>query len=93
MNVCPYNDGDLVSLDHKYEILSCHSQTETYWIFDAVNSETKQKVVIKVFINEAFPNVEETRNAWISEIEKLQTQAEYQGLPIHYIESEEKSGF
>jgi len=92
MNICPYNDGDLVILSHKYEILSCHSQTETYWIFDAVNSETKQKVVIKVFINEGFTSVEETRTAWISEIEKLQTQAEYQGLPIHYVESEEKSG-
>ncbi|MCK5047250.1 MAG: hypothetical protein KAS22_11765, partial [Candidatus Heimdallarchaeota archaeon] len=69
-----------------------HSQTETYWIFDAVNSETKQKVVIKVFINEGFTSIEETRTAWISEIEKLQTQAEYQGLPIQYIESEEKSG-
>ncbi len=92
MNICPYNDGDLVILSHKYEILSCHSQTETYWIFDAVNSETKQKVVIKVFINEGFTSIEETRTAWISEIEKLQTQAEYQGLPIQYIESEEKSG-
>lgn len=92
MNICPYNDGDLVVLSHKYEILSCHSQTETYWIFDAVNSETKKKVVIKVFINEGFTSVEETRNAWISEIEILQTQAEYQGLPIDYIESEEKSG-
>lgn len=92
MNICPYNDGDLVILSHKYEILSCHSQTETYWIFDAINSETKQKVVIKVFINEGFTSVEETRNAWISEIEILQTQAEYQGLPIDYIESEEKSG-
>lgn len=92
MNVCPYNDGDFVSLDYKYEILSCHSQTETYWIFDAVNAETKQKVVIKIFINEAFPNVEETRNAWIKEIENLQTKAEYQGLPIQYIESEEKTG-
>ena len=91
MNVCPYKDGDFVLLSHKYEILSCHSQTDTYWIFDAVNSDTKQKVVIKVFINEGFPSVEESRNAWISEIEKLQTQAEYQGLPIHYIESEEKS--
>ncbi|MBY8993772.1 MAG: hypothetical protein KGD59_04425 [Candidatus Heimdallarchaeota archaeon] len=92
MNICPYNDGDLVTLDHKYEILSCHSQTETYWIFDAVNSETKKKVVIKVFINEGFTSIDETRNAWISEIKKFQTQAEYQGLPIKYIESEEKSG-
>ncbi|MHA1531010.1 MAG: hypothetical protein ACTSR6_03335 [Candidatus Heimdallarchaeota archaeon] len=92
MNICPYNDGDLVTLSHKYEILSCHSQTETYWIFDAVNSETKQKVVIKIFITEGFASVDETRNAWISEIEKLQTQAEYQGLPIDYVESEEKSG-
>ncbi len=91
MNVCPYNDGDFVTLNQKYEILSCHSQTESYWIFDAVNAETKQKVVIKVFINEAFTSVEEIRTAWISEIEKLQTQAEYQGLPIQYIESEEKS--
>ena len=92
MSYCPYTNGDLVTLQHGYEILSCHSQTETYWIFDAVNSETKKKVVIKVFINEGFTSIEETRTAWISEIEKLQTQAEYQGLPINYIESEEKSG-
>ncbi|MCK5046946.1 MAG: hypothetical protein KAS22_10225, partial [Candidatus Heimdallarchaeota archaeon] len=80
MSYCPYTNGDLVTLQHGYEILSCHSQTETYWIFDAVNSETKKKVVIKVFINEGFTSIEETRTAWISEIEKLQTQAEYQGL-------------
>ncbi|TET30669.1 MAG: hypothetical protein E3J70_04040 [Candidatus Heimdallarchaeota archaeon] len=92
MSYCPYTNGDLVKLQHGYEILSCHSQTETYWIFDAVNSETKKKVVIKVFINEGFTSIEETRTAWISEIENLQTQAEYQGLPINYIESEEKSG-
>ncbi|NPE08212.1 MAG: hypothetical protein GNW80_08020 [Asgard group archaeon] len=91
MSYCPYINGDLIKLQHEYEVLSCHSQTDTYWIFDAVNSATKKKVVVKVFYNDGFSSIVEARNTWISEIENLQTKAEYQGLPIDYIESGEKS--
>jgi len=86
---CPYKNGDLIILRENYEIFKFHSETPTYWLFEAIESKTKKNVVVKVFILEGFSNINEMRDAWINEIKELQTNAEYQGLPIEYLDSGE----
>ncbi len=86
---CPYKNGDLIILRENYEIFKFHSETPTYWLFEAIESKTKRNVVVKIFIIEGFSDIEEMRTAWINEIKELQTNAEYQGLPIEYLDSGE----
>jgi hypothetical protein len=87
---CPYNQDDLISLKQQYKILSLLSETQTYWVFEATQVATQKEVMIKIYINERFSNIEEVEDAWKKEINDLQTEAEYQGVPIEFIESDIK---
>lgn len=90
---CPYNQGDLINLKQQYRISSLLSETQTYWVFEAIQISNQREVMIKIYINERFSSIEEVEKAWKEEIDDLQTEAKYQGVPIEFIESDVKFDF
>ncbi|NHK32660.1 MAG: hypothetical protein FK730_15005 [Asgard group archaeon] len=87
---CPYNPDDFINLKQQYKISSLLSETQTYWVFEAIQITTQKEVMIKIYINERFSSIEEVEDAWKKEINDLQTEAEYQGVPVEFIESDMK---
>ncbi len=87
MMQCPYVKGDSITLEHEYEISNLLSEAQNYWLFDGVQKLTNKKVQIKVYNNEGFSSIFSAENAWISEVNSLQSEAEQPGLPGKYLES------
>ncbi|NHJ39175.1 MAG: hypothetical protein FK731_04020 [Asgard group archaeon] len=87
---CPYNQDDIIDLKQQYKISNLLSETQTYWVFEAFQITSQKEVMIKIYINERFSSIEDVEDTWKKEINDLQTEAEYQGVPIEFIESDIK---
>ena len=84
---CPFKKGDSITLKHQYLIVDFLEETQKYWLLEAVQIPNQQNVLIKIYINEKFPSINEAEAAWNNEIFILKSKIDDQNLPIEYIES------
>ncbi|NHJ05952.1 MAG: hypothetical protein EAX90_14085 [Candidatus Heimdallarchaeota archaeon] len=89
----PYTERDLIILEQQYRITNLYTETDEFWIFDAVQVSTQKKVKVKIYINEKFLSDSDVEDTWKREINHLQSEGEYQGEPIEFIESGVKTEF
>ncbi|MHA1503256.1 MAG: hypothetical protein ACTSSB_15580 [Candidatus Heimdallarchaeota archaeon] len=83
----PYNKGDTVSLNQEYEILKLISETEKYWLFDAIQSDILKKVKVIVYNEENFSSSIDVEMEWKSDVEIIQKQSEFLDEKVDFIES------
>ncbi|NHJ47566.1 MAG: hypothetical protein FK733_07250 [Asgard group archaeon] len=73
MGQCPYKNGDLISLKEQYVVINPIDETPEYWIIESIQVSTKKKVLVKIFTNEGFPNIEALEQAWRDEVNKFES--------------------
>lgn len=83
----PYNKGDSIALKQQYVISDFLEETQKYWLFEAIQIPAQMTVMIKIYINDRFPSITEVEKAWNNEITILQSKAEFQNLPVEFIDS------
>ena len=87
MMEAPYKKGDTVSLNQEYEIAKLLSETEKYWLFEAIQSATLKKVKVIVYNNDSFSSSIDVEMEWKSDAEIIEKQSEFLGEPVKFIES------
>ncbi len=83
----PYNKGDTVSLNQEYEILKLISETEKYWLYEAIQSDVLKKVKLIVYNEENFTSSIEVEMEWKSDAEIIQKQSEFLEEKVDFVES------
>lgn len=83
----PYNKGDTVSLNQDYEILKLISETEKYWLFDAIQTDILKKVKVLVYNEENFSSSIDVEMEWKSDVEIIQKQSEFLDEKVVFVES------
>jgi len=87
MMEAPYKKGDTVSLNQEYEIAKLLSETEKYWLFEAIQSAALKKVKVIVYNNDSFSSSIDVEMEWKSDAEIIEKQSEFLGEPVKFIES------
>ncbi|MHA1837135.1 MAG: hypothetical protein ACTSVH_04135 [Candidatus Heimdallarchaeota archaeon] len=83
----PYNKGDTVSLNQEYEILKLISETERYWLYEALQTDILKKVKVIVYNDESFTSSIEVEIEWKSDAEIIQKQSEFLEEKVDFVES------
>ncbi|NHJ86337.1 MAG: hypothetical protein FK734_12810 [Asgard group archaeon] len=83
----PYKEGDIVILENQYSITGLLNETDEYLLFEANQISNNKKVMLIIFTNEKFTNVEEVEKAWENKIQNLQDKFESGDALVEFIES------
>jgi hypothetical protein len=83
----PFNKGDLVSLQDNYSIAGLVVETRTYWLYEAIQFDKSQTVFLKVYNNKAYSDLEQVKEEWKKEKERIALEKEYEGRAAAFVEA------
>jgi serine/threonine protein kinase len=84
-----FNPGDKLHLNYKYELGKVLGDGGFGSVFEGTKLDDKRTVAIKLFKGEAFSSAAECRMYWEREVKLTETQANYPGRHMDYVEAKE----